>query len=122
VTITSSHQLAAPLVLYDSTTSSVTNTTSRRLQPLVLHLPTPSRCLQAYNRHDRALSQTDNSPAPVSELETQDPEYFLKRAGGKPIYDEGEPKVGPWISAFTRRREIFAGRIAMVGWLVVYGD
>jgi hypothetical protein len=34
---------------------------------------------------------------------------------GKPIYDAGEPKVGPWISAFTRRREIFAGRIAMVG-------
>jgi len=70
---------------------------------------------EAYNRHDRALSQTDNSPAPISELETQDPEYFLKRAGGKPIFDAGEPKVGPWISAFTRRREIFAGRIAMVG-------
>jgi len=70
---------------------------------------------EAYNRHDRALSQTDNSPAPVSELQAQDPEYFLKRAGGKPIFDAGEPKVGPWISAFTRRREIFAGRIAMVG-------
>jgi hypothetical protein len=33
---------------------------------------------------------------------------------GKPIYDAGEPKTAAWISAFTRRREIFAGRIAMV--------
>jgi hypothetical protein len=29
--------------------------------------------------------------------------------------DKGEPKVSPWTAAFTRRREIFAGRIAMVG-------
>ncbi|KAL6764634.1 hypothetical protein V8C86DRAFT_3022274 [Haematococcus lacustris] len=40
---------------------------------------------------------------------------FLQRAGGKPEYDAGEPKVTRWISAFTRRREVFAGRLAMVG-------
>ncbi|KAJ9531841.1 hypothetical protein QJQ45_022048, partial [Haematococcus lacustris] len=40
---------------------------------------------------------------------------FIQRAGGKPEYDAGEPKVTRWISAFTRRREVFAGRLAMVG-------
>jgi hypothetical protein len=71
--------------------------------------------LQAVDRHNEAWSRTDSAPGPIGELPTQDPEYFLKRAGGKPIYDQGEPKVNPWTAAFTRRREIFAGRIAMVG-------
>jgi hypothetical protein len=31
-----------------------------------------------------------------------------------PEYDQGEPKVAVWSTAFTRRREIFAGRLAMV--------
>jgi len=69
----------------------------------------------AVGRHDEAWARADNAPPPVSELQAQDAEGFLKRAGGKPIYDEGEPKVSPWTAAFTRRREIFAGRIAMVG-------
>jgi len=64
---------------------------------------------------DKNIQRTDNGPAPVSELERQDPEAFLKRAGGKPIYDDGEPKAGLWESSFTRRREIFAGRLAMIG-------
>jgi len=64
---------------------------------------------------DKNIQRTDNGPAPVSELPAQDVDTFLKRAGGKPLFDEGEPKVGPWASAFTRRREIFMGRIAMIG-------
>jgi hypothetical protein len=71
-----------------------------------MHLLLP--CLQN-------LARTENGPAPVSELERQNAEAWVKRAGGKPIYDEGEPKVGIWESAFTRRREIFIGRLAMVG-------
>jgi hypothetical protein len=60
------------------------------------------------------LARTENGPAPVSEVERQNTEAWLKRAGGKPVYDAGEPKVGIWESAFTRRREIFIGRLAMV--------
>jgi len=40
---------------------------------------------------------------------------FIQTAGGHPEYDQGEPKVPRLFNAFTRRREIFAGRFAMVG-------
>jgi len=40
---------------------------------------------------------------------------FISTAGGHPEYDEGEPRVPRLFNAFTRRREIFAGRFAMVG-------
>jgi len=40
---------------------------------------------------------------------------FIHTAGGHPEYDQGEPRVPRFFNAFTRRREIFAGRFAMVG-------
>jgi len=40
---------------------------------------------------------------------------FIQTAGAHPEYDQGEPKVPRAFSAFTRRREIFTGRLAMVG-------
>jgi len=40
---------------------------------------------------------------------------FIQTAGAHPEYDQGEPKVPQGVSAFTRRREIFTGRLAMLG-------
>jgi len=42
---------------------------------------------------------------------------WLKTAGGKPEYDPSEIKVSRWIPVFTRRREIFIGRIAILGFV-----
>jgi len=61
----------------------------------------------------------DGAPIPVPKLKPQgDPRVFLGNVGGEqgqPQYDPSEPKVGPWEAAFTRRREIIAGRLAMIG-------
>ncbi|GFH29504.1 uncharacterized protein HaLaN_28178 [Haematococcus lacustris] len=68
----------------------------------------------AQQQGSELLSQAKQAAASASPSGT-DAQSFLQRAGGKPIFDAGEPKVSRWISAFTRRREVFAGRIAMVG-------
>ncbi|KAL6759303.1 hypothetical protein V8C86DRAFT_3133504 [Haematococcus lacustris] len=40
---------------------------------------------------------------------------YITTASMPPRFDPAEPKFPWWIPAFTRRREIFAGRLAMVG-------
>jgi len=68
------------------------------------------------NIHQQNPEETNENPIPVSPMQTQsDVRDVLTKARSGVEYDAGEPKVSPWSAAFTRRREIFAGRLAMVG-------
>ncbi|KAL6760684.1 hypothetical protein V8C86DRAFT_3024281 [Haematococcus lacustris] len=65
-------------------------------------------------------SELDQAPPSTSQPQTKGDagasvSNYLETASQPPRFDPAEPKFPWWIPAFTRRREIFAGRLAMVG-------
>jgi len=80
---------------------------SSSVRPFVRPMLRPLR----FKEDDRKESLTEEAKGRGQQLK----DFIQVGAGQEPEYDPSEPEVNPAVSAFTRRREIFSGRLAMVG-------
>jgi len=75
----------------------------------------PNRAEQKQEQQRFLNEEAQNSTRPVEYVLRKEAQHFLQEAGSKPDYDPSAPKVPRIIPAFTRRREIFIGRLAILG-------